>query len=145
VVDTNIIVDASVLAKWFLPDELARQALKIRDDFAKGDVSISLPALVFYEMSNLLKSAVASFRIDQNKALKVYSDFLELDFEIYFTKELAKSALEKSVQLDISSYDASYLVLAEYLQISLYTADYKLKQKAKSHLVKNLTDYQISN
>jgi len=142
----NIIIDASVLAKWFLSDEIESQfALKIRDDFAVGDVSISLPQLVFYEVNNLLKSAVDRLRIGQKTALKIYSDFLDLDFEIYFTKELAKLALENAIKLDISSYDASYLALAQFLQIPLYTADNKLLRKGKSRFVKNLTDYQILN
>lgn len=142
----NIIIDASVLAKWFLPDEIGSQtAFEIRDDFSKGNIAISLPSLIFYEMNNLLKSAVIRFRIDKHSALKIYSEFLDLDFEIYFTKEFAKSTLEKAVKLDISSYDASYLALAEYLQIPLYTADLELVQNANSRFVKNLSDYKISN
>lgn len=138
----NIIVDASVLAKWFLPDEgKSKVALTIKDDFAQGNVSIALPSLVFYEINNLLKSAVIRLRIEEEKALKIYQSFLELDFEIYITKEILKSALGSAIKCDISSYDASYVALAQYLQIPLYTADHKLLKKVKSDFVKSLDSY----
>ena len=138
----NIIIDASVLAKWFLPsEEESELALKIRDDFAASRFSISFPSLVFYEVSNLLKSAVLRSRLNREKAVKIYQDFLELDFEIYLTDELLRNSLEIALKSDISSYDAAYVALAQYLRAPLFTADQKLLKKAKSRFVKNLKTY----
>lgn len=138
----NIIIDASVLAKWFLPhEEESKIALKIKEDFTANLASIALPSLVFYEISNLLKSAVLRSRLDREKALKIYQDFLELDFEIYITNKLLLNSLEIAMRYDISSYDASYVALAHYLQIPLFTSDQKLLRKAESRFVKNLKTY----
>ena len=138
----NIIIDASVLAKWFLPsEEESELALTIRDDFAASRFSISFPSLVFYEVSNLLKSAVLRSRLNREKAVKIYQDFLELDFEIYLTDELLRNSLEIALKSDISSYDAAYVALAQYLRAPLFTADQKLLKKAKSRFVKNLKTY----
>lgn len=138
----NIIIDASVLAKWFFRhEEESKMALKIQDDFTTGGISITLPYLVFYEIGNLLKSAVIRSRLDEKKALKIYRDFLELDFEIYMTNELLQNSLEIAMRYDISVYDASYVAIADYLQIPLITADQKLLQKVKSIFVKSVEDY----
>lgn len=145
VINLNIVIDASILAKWFLPgEEDAEIALRIKDDFAQGNVSISLPSLIYYEINNLLKSAVISMRIDPKKAVKIYGDFLDLDFEIYATKELLKSTLDYAVKYNISSYDASYVALAEYLQKPFFTADKNLLDKVKNKFVFGLEKYPLS-
>lgn len=138
---TKIIIDSSVAAKWYLPDEENVDAIKIKSDFTKKLISINVPLLFFYEVSNILKTTSKQLRINENRCIKVYQNLLDLDFTTYSSKELYKDALVKALNLDITSYDASYVALAEYLKVPFYTADEKLVKKAKSRLVKNLSDY----
>lgn len=136
---TNIILDSSVMAKWFFPsEEDSKIALKIRDLFLSKEISISVPILIYYEINNLIRTATKSSRINERLAKEAYQGFLELDLIAYSSKELMGIALEKAISLDVSSYDASYLALAEYLKIPLITADQKLIDKAKTELVRNL-------
>lgn len=136
-----IIIDASVAAKWLLDDEVSFQADKIKEEFLNNSLTIQAPTVIYYEINNLLKSSAISQRISPSKAIKVFQGFLDLGFIIHASKELLTATLKKALELDISSYDASYIALAESLQIPLYTADEKLVKKAKSRLVKNLSDY----
>lgn len=139
----KIVIDASVIAKWFLPDEQETEiALKIKEDFVQGSISIALPSLVFYEINNLLNLAVVRLRVSGEKAVDIYRDFLELDFETYFTKELLKSTLENALAYKISSYDASYIALTEMIKAPFFTADEKLINQVKSKYVKTLKDYK---
>jgi predicted nucleic acid-binding protein len=136
---TNIILDSSVIAKWFFPSEEDSEiALKIKNLFLSKEISISAPVLIYYEINNLIRSAIKSLGINEKLAKEAYQGFLELDLITYSSKELMEMALEKAVSIDISSYDASYLVLAEYLKIPLITADQKLIDTAKTDLVQNL-------
>ncbi|HUD44545.1 MAG TPA: type II toxin-antitoxin system VapC family toxin [Patescibacteria group bacterium] len=136
---TNIILDSSVIAKWFFPSEQDSEiALKIRDLFLSHELSISVPILIYYEINNLLRTATKRLRISKDLAKEAYQGFLDLELVAYSSKELMEMALEKAVLLDISSYDASYVVLAEYLQIPLISADQKLVDKTKTHFVQNL-------
>lgn len=137
----HIIIDSSVAIKWYLPDEHDDKALKIKSDFADGIISIALPVLFFYEISNILRTTSKSLRIAQEDTSQVFQDLLELNFMVYSSKGLFKSALEKALDLDMTTYDASYIVLAEYLQIPLYTADDKLIEKAQSKWVRSLDEY----
>ena len=138
----NIVVDASVIAKWMLSDEGdVAFALRIREDFIQKRISISLPTFVVYETNNLLRSAVIRRRIDVGRAKRAYEGFLELSFVFYSSEELLLDTLKKALVLDISSYDASCVVLSEHLQIPFYTADKKLVEKARSKLVQNVESY----
>ena len=47
----SIIIDASVVAKWLLPDEANPIADLIKEDFAKRIISIAVPAFIFYEVN----------------------------------------------------------------------------------------------
>lgn len=137
----NLILDSSVVAKWFFPEEQNGAALKIKEDFVNKKITISAPTLIFYEVNNLLKTAVKSLRIERKKAINAYEGFLELGLISYSTKDLLENSLDKAINLDISSYDASYIVLAEYLKDSFFTADQKLLKNTKSELVKSVQDY----
>ncbi len=135
----NIIVDSSVIAKWFFPSEEDSEiALKIQKLFLSKKISISVPILIYYEVNNLIRTAIKRLRINEKLAQEAYLGFLELDLITYSSKELMSLALEKAISLDISSYDASYLVLSEYLKIPLITADQKLVDKANTNLVQSL-------
>lgn len=138
----NIIIDASVAAKWYLIDEVDSEiARQIQYDFVGGKIQISVPVLICYELANLLKSTTKSLRIDPEKALQSYQAFLNSDLTIYNSTDTMNEILEKAFELDISAYDASYLVLAEFLQIPFYTSDQKLLSKVNHPLLKPLSDY----
>lgn len=139
---TNIILDSSVVAKWFFPsEEDSNIAFKIRDSFLSHEIAISVPILIYYEINNLLRTAIKSLRINEELAKEAYQGFLELELIAYSSKELMANALEKAILLDISSYDASYVALSEYLQIPLVTADQKLIDKAKTSRVQNVKNF----
>lgn len=136
-----IIIDASVVAKWLLPDEYDLRADIIKKAFSDREIAVAVPTLIFYEINNLLKSAVLSKRISVNDSVDFYKNFINLNFTIHWSKELLKNTLQRALDLNISSYDAAYIVLAEFLKIPLFTADEKLVKKANSSLVKSLEDY----
>lgn len=138
----HLIIDSSVAIKWYLPDEHDEIALKIKADFGEGAILIAVPALFFYEISNILRTASKSLRINREDSVRAYQDLLELNFMVYSSKELFKAALSTALEQDMTSYDASYVVLAQYLQIPFYTADDKLRRRAKSGLVRSLEDYE---
>lgn len=141
----DIILDSSVIAKWFFPEEGSQIALEIKKDFATNIISISVPLLIYYEMNNLLKTAVKRLRLNEKKAISAYEAFLNLNFIVYSSEELMKKTLKDAIELDISSYDASYIVLAEYLKKPFFTADQKLLNKVKSEFVFNLQNYGLKN
>lgn len=142
--NTDIIIDSSVALKWFFPEEeYSSEALEIKKYFTEKEIVISVPILFFYEVGNVLKSSVKSSIIDSGEARISYEKFTYAEFIMYSSKELFKDAFEKADSFDITFYDASYLVLAEYLKIPFYTADEKLLKKAKGKYVYHLKEYPL--
>ena len=137
----DIILDSSVIAKWFFPEESGQLALKIKDDFTANVTSISAPLSLYWEINNLLKTATKRSRITAKSAVSVYEAFLKLNFIVYSSEELMTKTLKIAIRFDISSYDASYVALAEYLQKPFFTADQKLLSKVISNFVFDLKSY----
>ncbi|MBI4096779.1 MAG: type II toxin-antitoxin system VapC family toxin [Candidatus Levybacteria bacterium] len=142
--NSEIIIDSSVILKWLFQDEThITPALRIKKHFESKKVLISIPYLFFYEVSNVLKNGIKKGRINMKIADKFYESLLQLELRAYTSKELLREAFNKAIALDISSYDASYIVLAEYLKIPFYTADEKLLQKAKGKYLYHLNKYPL--
>lgn len=138
----SIIIDASLVGKWLLSDEQDLLGDLVKEGFKNKNISICVPIFLFYEVNNLLKSAVLSKRIGKKQAQELFEGFLDLDFIVYWSKDLLKNTLQKAIDLNVSSYDAAYIALAEHLQIPLYTSDQKLLLKAKNNLIRDLKDYK---
>jgi predicted nucleic acid-binding protein len=140
--NTTVILDSSVIAKWFFSEVDTDKALEIKEKFTNNSISIAVPVLLYYEINNILKIAVNSFRIDPKEAVKVYNAFLKLNFITYSSELIMRKTLEIAMKFDISSYDAAYIALAEYLQIPFLTADRKLLDKVTIKLVQNIKNYK---
>lgn len=140
----SIVLDTSVIAKWFFPSETeSNVALKIKEDFVKKRIIICVPVLIYYEIANILKTAVKSFRIKKTDARLAFKSFLNLEFVVYSSKQMLNLSLEEAIKVDISAYDAQYVVLAQLLNYPFYTSDKKLLLKTKSVLIRDLNDYSI--
>ncbi len=122
------VVDASVILKWFLPDEPGtEQALALRYAHLSGLQRIAAPALLLYEVANTL-----------GRTLRLTEDEAETAFETLEATQLTFYVpglpdLQRVVELmraaGISAYDAAYVALAERLEADFVTADGRLVRK----------------
>lgn len=141
--NTTLILDSSVIAKWFFPEEDSEKALQIKEKFVNNEISIAVPLLLCYEVNNILRTAVKAFRIDIKDAIDVYNAFLKLNFIVYSSQSLMTKTLETALKFDISSYDASYISLSEYLNTTFLTADQKLLRKVSSTSAVDIRSYNF--
>jgi len=56
----DLVVDSSVVIKWFSDEEDTEKALKIREDFLKGKNIIAVPDIQIYEIANALSHELSS-------------------------------------------------------------------------------------
>jgi predicted nucleic acid-binding protein len=120
----GIVVDASISAAWFLPDEATPLTEAALQATALGDVWV--PALWLLEIGNLLLSAQRRKRITDTKRRELVAAAsalrLRVDREPVPMVELdALAALH-----DLTSYDAAYLELALRRKLPLATQDQAL-------------------
>lgn len=115
-----IVVDASVVVKWFFPEVHGDEALRIRD----ARRSFVIPDLLYAEVGNVLWHRVRTGAITREEAQTVAEalDHLMPAGSVP-TRELLPSALEIACEVGTTVYDSLYLALALREQTSLVTAD----------------------
>lgn len=119
-----IVLDASVLVKWYLPGENGvAEALTFRDEFLATKIEIILPDLARYELASAINVARRRGRINADDARQAIADFLSWDFTYVGTDDLIRAAADTALRLDCTVYDALYLALASSMGAGLVTAD----------------------
>jgi predicted nucleic acid-binding protein len=119
-----MIVDANVLLRAFLPDEIQPNAVAIVRGHAIGKIHLKAPALLPYELSNAVWQAERRGRINRSQADRIIESFTNLDIELF--PQSWGEMLPLARQFGRSAYDAAYLTLAERLGEPLITGDERL-------------------
>ncbi len=116
--EKSAVVDASYILSLLLPDENLSVASVPEKMFA--------PSLLDYEIISALKSAVMSKRINEKLAVALFSEYQNLPI----TKKTVdfKQVLAVALKYKLSTYDSSYLVLANDLKLKLLTLDRQLQK-----------------
>ncbi len=137
--EKKVVVDASIIAKWFLIEEYSEQALRLRNDYISGKIILAVPSLLFYEVLNALKySGVYS----SEELLLIGTSLEKYGFEIYELREnLLHRTIKYSMEHNTTIYDASYIALADTLSTILYTADNELLEKFPK-IARHIKDYK---
>jgi predicted nucleic acid-binding protein len=117
----GVVVDASVSAAWFLPDEATVFTEAALQATATGEVWV--PALWMLEIGNLLLSAQRRRRIGAAKRVELVAAAaalrLRVDREAVSMVDLDRLA----AHFGLSAYDAAYLELAMRRDLPLATLD----------------------
>lgn len=125
-----VVVDASIVLSWLLPDETPiNKNNQLLLDHRTGKIKLAAPELIRFEVANGLLAAVLSRRIDITTAGKILEDFENLLFTFRIVWVDSRLILGNAFDLKISVYDAAYIVLATTLKARFYTLDHKLKAK----------------
>jgi predicted nucleic acid-binding protein len=119
-VSTRLVCDASALVALLLdagPD--GRWATR---ELSGGD--LAAPSLIAYETANIIRRHERAARISSDQAAQAHSDLLDLPIEHWPYELLAPRAWQ--LRHNLSSYDASYVALAELTSTTLVTLDRRL-------------------
>ena len=138
----KIVVDASVVVKWFVEERYSGEALTIRDSFIEGLIDIAVPSILYFEVLNALKYSGAFGEDELKKIARILEDY---QFTAYGLEgAYAEKTVEVAMRKGITIYDASYVALALIEDADLYTADEKLLMKTRDlEIVKHLKDFEI--
>ena len=142
----RIVIDASVVIKWYLPDEKYGQAaLEILDKYVSYEVELLAPSLLESEVLNGLLIAKKRGRIKEEMLVTAVEGFINLEIEQKTLSFFYPEVIRFSESYGISAYDASYLAVANNESTHLVTADETLYNKVKKDLkwVKWLGDFLI--
>lgn len=134
-----LVIDASVVIKWFIEEKDSAKALLLKDNHINGKTILIAPDLLIYEVANVLLFSKIFTPLEIKGCLQ---DLYELEIDLINPSiDFVLSAIELAFSKQISIYDASYLALAKELDTKLITADKKLYTSANEpHLIDLLSD-----
>jgi len=119
----TVVVDASVVLKWFLPEVHGEAALRLLD---AGEELVA-PDHLFAETTNAIRKRVRQGEFSAAQAHEIIESIDdEVEIELVSCRELADDALDIALAHGQSIYDAMYIALAIDRDIRLITADDRL-------------------
>jgi predicted nucleic acid-binding protein len=132
----EIVIDASVVVKWFIEENDSEKALLLRDSFIGGNVELYVPPLLYFEVLNALKY---SQLFEPNELEEAGESLENYGFNVITIKnEIRNHMISAAINYDLSIYDASYLGLSIGLEMLFCTADEKIIKKLPPTLKKKV-------
>ncbi len=134
----TIVVDASVTIKLYVPEEHSDRAEALFQTVERGETLLVAPDLIYPETGNILWRKHRAAELSAAEAREIADSILSLPLKIEPSRPVISLALDLSISLGITAYDALYLSLASVYDASLITADRRLVNAlAKSPMKKH--------
>jgi len=136
----SLVVDASIVIKWFVDEPLHENARQI----LTGREELHAPDLLISEIGNIAWKKIMRGEIGEAHAQSIVSSLHDLPITLHPSVELIDRALQIASAIEHPVYDCLYLACAETVGSRLVTADEKLKralaESPLSTICRNLGD-----
>jgi predicted nucleic acid-binding protein len=119
---TAYVIDASVAAKWFLPEEHSDLCQNLLSEICK----LMAPELIWSEVGNIFWKRFRRAEISAEEASQLTTDFARMPIETDSSHALLEAAVEIALATGATVYDAMYVSSAIRHECPLVTADEKL-------------------
>lgn len=129
----NYVLDCSFCSAVFLPDEMSDKVFKAFNKINEDDL-IFIPQLWWYEIGNVLTTAVKRKRLMHSDVINIIRLFKEYGFstDVSYGDKYVESLFELSQLYKLTAYDSAYLELAIRKNCSFGTLDKDLHKAAKT-------------
>jgi predicted nucleic acid-binding protein len=132
---TEMVVDASVVLKWYLTDEeWGQEAIWFLEQHVAGNMVLFAPTILTYEVLNALLVAERTGRIAEQTTETAFEGFVELEIEFSDPFVDYSDILSLARSFHRTVYDASYISLANKKNIDFVTGDKRLYNAVKHKL-----------
>lgn len=123
---TILVLDSSIIAKWFIDEEKSQQARKIYHEAQKTGTTIYAPSLAHYEIGNvLLKKKMPAIHAHFILQTLTESPIIWIDM----TMQITKRTYDIAQMYEMTYYDAVFIACAESVGGKLVTANIKHQGK----------------
>lgn len=115
------VIDASVILKWFIPEQHSERALRLKD----SDARLHASAFLTLEVGHVLSRKRRRGELTTQDAEDIWRAFRCAPIRRYADETLVLAAFDLAHHTKQSLYDSLYLALAMQLNLSFLTADRK--------------------
>ena len=127
------VVDASVVVKWFVPEEYFGSARQLKRSYEEGKVDIISPSLILFEVANALRyHTMVELSVEELAAAIMALRNMAITVEM--SREIWTETFTLSKSEAITTYDAAYLSLALLNDARFVTADRELHDRLSDSL-----------
>lgn len=133
----TVVVDASVAAKWVLPERgetLVEEAMQLLADYEAAKIRFIVPDLFWAEMANVLWKSARVGRISRTSAEAALAAVQRIDFSSISAESLIEFAFGIANAFDRTVYDSLYVALALKAKAQFITADRRLANALAAEL-----------
>lgn len=125
----NVVLDSSVVIKWFSEEEGTSISLELREKYINGELIIVVPDLLLYEIANALRY---NKLLKENDVQEAVESIIRLGIDIIVpTKEIMDLAISLAFKYNLTLYDSYFLATAKTLHFTCVTADENMYKKVK--------------
>jgi len=123
---TTVVVDASVVIKWFVPEAGSDAARRL----LAGENLYAAPDLLFVEVANVAWKKVRRGHLSERDASQLVSEISNVAIAAVPCRDLAPDAYALAHSTGQTVYDSMYLALALRLDTFVVTADERFVRAA---------------
>jgi predicted nucleic acid-binding protein len=116
-----LVVDASVVLKWYVAEDESTEALRLLD----GEKKLIAPELVVAEVANIVWRLSRKEIMSSQRSIEVIEAVESAFAELISLRTLSVQAYMMAAAIGHPVYDCCYLALAEQRDSKLITADRK--------------------
>jgi predicted nucleic acid-binding protein len=122
----NLIIDASVLIKFFVLEVLSSKAEQLLARVEEGSVKLFAPDLIYAEAGNTLWKKHRLKELTQSEVGKITDLIISIPLKVEPSKTLFPLAIDIAIAYEFTVYDALYLSMAKIYETEMMTGNRKL-------------------
>ena len=135
----NLVIDASVVIKAYVPEILTDKADELMSRVAAGELELLAPDLLYPETGNILWKKHRLHELTNTEVDEIVDAISALPIRIEASRPIMPLAETIAMQSGITVYDAMYVAVASIYETRMITADKKLVDAlVKSEFGKNI-------
>jgi predicted nucleic acid-binding protein len=123
---TKLVIDSSVVIKWFVPEPNSVRARAILAQYQHGQVALLAPDIITAEVANVLWRKHSTQRLSPADGQVILDTFRSLRLTTFPVADLLDVAYAQSIRLRQSVFDMLYVALAQRERCAYLTADEEL-------------------
>jgi predicted nucleic acid-binding protein len=139
----TLVLDASVVVKWYCEEKDTDKALEIKDMYREHEVNIIVPDLLFYEVINAIRF---NTEIGETSKKRIAGNLFAIEFDtVTPSRDQYLNALDMALKKNLTIYDSIYFIIAKDLDCIYVTADEDFWKKTKSKSINLLSKWVRDN